>query len=153
MQRPQLVKGNMQLFSVDQQRSQALEAHAASFASFKVSNSVFLCRLWKVFTIHVTTFVPHHWLGNGGHACTGCGKWEFFNTYLFCFKDPQCWSNNFQVACDWARGPARCLIFLTLKSFNLIDCTYLLFHQDLLHVWLHSWRIIIGSCCEVDNQS
>lgn len=35
-QRPQLVKGNMQLFSVDQQRSQALEAHAASFASFKV---------------------------------------------------------------------------------------------------------------------
>ena len=36
LQRPQLVKGNMQLFSVDQQRSQALEAHAASFASFKV---------------------------------------------------------------------------------------------------------------------
>jgi hypothetical protein len=35
-QRPQLVKGNMQLFSVEQQRSQALEAHAASFASFKV---------------------------------------------------------------------------------------------------------------------
>ena len=27
---------NMQLFSVDQQRSQALEAHAASFAQFKV---------------------------------------------------------------------------------------------------------------------
>lgn len=35
-QRPQLVKGNMQLFSVDQQRSQALESHAAAFASFKV---------------------------------------------------------------------------------------------------------------------
>ncbi|KAI4382760.1 hypothetical protein MLD38_008678 [Melastoma candidum] len=35
-ERPQLVKGNMQLFSVDQQRSQALEAHAASFGSFKV---------------------------------------------------------------------------------------------------------------------
>lgn len=35
-ERPQLVKGNMQLFSVDQQRSQALEAHAAVFASFKV---------------------------------------------------------------------------------------------------------------------
>ena len=30
------MKGNMQLFSVDQQRSQALEAHAASFATFKV---------------------------------------------------------------------------------------------------------------------
>eukprot|EP00252_Welwitschia_mirabilis_P023463 TRINITY_DN662_c0_g1_i4.p1 TRINITY_DN662_c0_g1~~TRINITY_DN662_c0_g1_i4.p1 ORF type:complete len:1707 (+),score=385.71 TRINITY_DN662_c0_g1_i4:318-5438(+) len=38
-ERPQLVKGNMQLFSVDQQRSQALEAHAASFASFKVSGN------------------------------------------------------------------------------------------------------------------
>uniref|UniRef100_A0A166BZ42 Clathrin heavy chain n=1 Tax=Daucus carota subsp. sativus TaxID=79200 RepID=A0A166BZ42_DAUCS len=37
--RPQLVKGNMQLFSVDQQRSQALEAHAASFASFKVQGN------------------------------------------------------------------------------------------------------------------
>ncbi|XP_010461980.1 PREDICTED: clathrin heavy chain 2 isoform X1 [Camelina sativa] len=35
-ERQQLVKGNMQLFSVDQQRSQALEAHAASFAQFKV---------------------------------------------------------------------------------------------------------------------
>ncbi|KAJ6350385.1 hypothetical protein OIU78_006534 [Salix suchowensis] len=34
--RQQLVKGNMQLFSVDQQCSQALEAHAASFAHFKV---------------------------------------------------------------------------------------------------------------------
>ncbi|KAK1613065.1 hypothetical protein QYE76_036738 [Lolium multiflorum] len=35
-ERPQLVKGNMQLFSVGQQRSQALEAHAASFATIKV---------------------------------------------------------------------------------------------------------------------
>ncbi|KAF5736560.1 Clathrin heavy chain 1 [Tripterygium wilfordii] len=35
-ERQQLVKGNMQLFSVDQQRSQALEAHAAAFAQFKV---------------------------------------------------------------------------------------------------------------------
>ncbi|KAL3681952.1 hypothetical protein R1sor_024908 [Riccia sorocarpa] len=38
-ERPQLVKGNMQLFSVDQQRSQALEAHAAAFATFKVSGN------------------------------------------------------------------------------------------------------------------
>ena len=36
LQRPQLVKGNMQLYSVEQNRSQALEAHAASFATFKV---------------------------------------------------------------------------------------------------------------------
>ncbi|CAN1259474.1 Clathrin heavy chain 2 [Linum perenne] len=35
-ERQQLVKGNMQLFSVEQQRSQALEAHAAAFAQFKV---------------------------------------------------------------------------------------------------------------------
>ncbi|RZC78063.1 hypothetical protein C5167_002277 [Papaver somniferum] len=35
-ERPQLVKGNMQLFSVEQQRSQSLEAHAASFASHKI---------------------------------------------------------------------------------------------------------------------
>ncbi|XP_058100764.1 clathrin heavy chain 2-like isoform X2 [Magnolia sinica] len=38
-ERPQLVKGNMQLFSVDQQRSQALEAHAAAFATFKVAGN------------------------------------------------------------------------------------------------------------------
>ena len=37
------MKGNMQLFSVDQQRSQALEAHAASFAQFKVNYPVLLC--------------------------------------------------------------------------------------------------------------
>ncbi|CAL5424607.1 unnamed protein product [Camellia sinensis] len=46
-ERPQLVKGSMQLFAVDQQRSQALEAHAASFASFKVAGnekpSVLIC--------------------------------------------------------------------------------------------------------------
>nr|PNR52339.1 hypothetical protein PHYPA_008713 [Physcomitrium patens] len=35
-ERPALVKGNMQLFSVDQQRSQALEAHAAVFASIEL---------------------------------------------------------------------------------------------------------------------
>nr|GMC59170.1 clathrin heavy chain 1 [Ipomoea batatas] len=38
-ERPQLVKGNMQLFSVDQQRSQALESHAAAFASFRVAGN------------------------------------------------------------------------------------------------------------------
>lgn len=44
LQRPQLVKGNMQLFSVDQQRSQALEAHAAAFATFRV----ILSSLWSI---------------------------------------------------------------------------------------------------------
>lgn len=36
----------MQLFSVDQQRSQALEAHAAAFAQFKVRNFMFLSFLF-----------------------------------------------------------------------------------------------------------
>ena len=35
--RPQLVKGFMQLYSVEQQRSQALEAHAAAFTSLKLT--------------------------------------------------------------------------------------------------------------------
>ena len=34
--RPALVKGFMQLYSVDQKRSQALEAHAAAFSTIKV---------------------------------------------------------------------------------------------------------------------
>ncbi|EIE26635.1 clathrin heavy chain [Coccomyxa subellipsoidea C-169] len=38
-ERPQLVKGFMQLFSVDQKRSQALEAHAAAFSTLKAPGS------------------------------------------------------------------------------------------------------------------
>ncbi|XP_062075441.1 uncharacterized protein LOC133779503 [Humulus lupulus] len=38
LERQNLVKGNMQLFSVEQHRSQALEAHAAAFAQFNVRN-------------------------------------------------------------------------------------------------------------------
>lgn len=41
------MKGNMQLFSVEQQRSQALEAHAASFAQFKV------CLFVHVFLLNI----------------------------------------------------------------------------------------------------
>ena len=36
MCRPALVKGFMQLYSVEQKRSQALEAHAAAFSTIKV---------------------------------------------------------------------------------------------------------------------
>ena len=54
------MKGNMQLFSVDQQRSQALEAHAASFATFKVSVSypslLFLFYLFLVLVIYQPLF-------------------------------------------------------------------------------------------------
>lgn len=35
-ERPQLVKGYMQLYSVEQGRSQALEAHAAAFTTLKL---------------------------------------------------------------------------------------------------------------------
>ena len=35
--RPAMAKGFMQLYSFEQQKSQPLEAHAASFASVKVS--------------------------------------------------------------------------------------------------------------------
>ena len=35
--RPHLVKGFMQLYSVEQKRSQALEAHAAAFSTIKAS--------------------------------------------------------------------------------------------------------------------
>jgi len=37
--RPQLVKGNMQLYSMEQQRSQALEAHAAAFSTHQVQGN------------------------------------------------------------------------------------------------------------------
>lgn len=38
--RPQLARGLMQLFSVEQQKSQPLEAHAAAFSTVKVCMSV-----------------------------------------------------------------------------------------------------------------
>ncbi|KAF4346608.1 hypothetical protein G4B88_022023 [Cannabis sativa] len=62
-ERPQLVKGNMQLFSVDQQRSQALEAHAASFATFKVAGnenpSILICFASKSFNAGQVTSKLH----------------------------------------------------------------------------------------------
>jgi len=45
----------MQLFSVDQQRSQALEAHAASFAQFKVWVSLNII-LNFFFVLHLLPF-------------------------------------------------------------------------------------------------
>lgn len=38
-ERPQLARGFMQLFSVDQQKSQPLEAHAAAFATVKFAGA------------------------------------------------------------------------------------------------------------------
>lgn len=52
----------MQLFSVDQQRSQALEAHAAAFASFKVrlflALSLSNCTVFITFVIFPLKQVP-----------------------------------------------------------------------------------------------
>lgn len=97
LQRPQLVKGNMQLFSVDQQRSQALEAHAASFATFKVwfchSYVVYFCLFWVVYLISLIN--------------TGCREWESFNSYLFCIQELQCWTSCFKDAYYWTWCPAR----------------------------------------------
>ena len=42
--RPHLVKGYMQLYSVEQKRSQALEAHAAAFSTIKASHPCMLVR-------------------------------------------------------------------------------------------------------------
>ena len=50
-ERPQLVKGNMQLFSVEQHRSQALETQAASFATCKVPGYDQSCALIGFATI------------------------------------------------------------------------------------------------------
>ncbi|PQQ11752.1 Clathrin heavy chain 1 [Prunus yedoensis var. nudiflora] len=62
-ERPQLVKGNMQLFSVEQKRSQALEAHAASFATFKVPGnenpSILICFASKSFNAGQVTSKLH----------------------------------------------------------------------------------------------
>ncbi|PON57561.1 Clathrin, heavy chain [Parasponia andersonii] len=62
-ERQHLVKGNMQLFSVDQQRSQALEAHAASFASYKVVGndnlSILICFASKSFNAGQVTSKLH----------------------------------------------------------------------------------------------
>ncbi|PON85444.1 Clathrin, heavy chain [Trema orientale] len=62
-ERQHLVKGNMQLFSVDQQRSQALEAHAASFASYKVvgneNPSILICFASKSFNAGQVTSKLH----------------------------------------------------------------------------------------------
>ncbi|KAM7261133.1 hypothetical protein ACFE04_026608 [Oxalis oulophora] len=53
LERPQLVKGNMQLFSVEQQRSQALEAHDASFAQLKLAEALVLQMLAKALALQM----------------------------------------------------------------------------------------------------
>ncbi|KAK3233841.1 hypothetical protein CYMTET_55889 [Cymbomonas tetramitiformis] len=49
-ERPSLVKGNMQLYSCDQQRSQALEAHAASFGTVPGSGATVIAFATKSLT-------------------------------------------------------------------------------------------------------
>ena len=51
LEKPQLIKRNMQLFSVEQHRSQALETQAASFATCKVPGNDQSCALIGFATI------------------------------------------------------------------------------------------------------
>ena len=54
--RPQLVKGTMKLFSVDQQRNQALEGHAATFATLRVCISIYIMHYVLYFLILKSIF-------------------------------------------------------------------------------------------------
>ncbi len=72
---PQLAKGNMQLYSVEQKRSQALEAHAAAFASVKVCwDEDILCTIVHVQQIRACVCDAVHcttiWLLFCTHSCT-----------------------------------------------------------------------------------
>ena len=57
--RPALVKGYMQLYSVDQKRSQALEAHAAAFSTIKARccSCVHAAAVCYVYYLHFVLFV------------------------------------------------------------------------------------------------
>lgn len=99
-QRPALVKGNMQLFSVDQQRSQALEAHAAAFASIEVlwsttveelmvSNIIVFFSRVKKLGLHVTFWFCCNCSASRkrsslhpNHICdeSNCGRAAYFQT-------------------------------------------------------------------------
>lgn len=121
LQKPQLVKGNMQLFSTDQQRSQALEAHAASFATFKVwlLPSILFCFFYGIY-VNVQLFCC------GANLfcvifilmlCTGCRERKSFNSNLFCLKDLECWTNYIKAAYYWTWCSAR-------SNFSSIDISF-----------------------------
>lgn len=107
----------MQLFSVDQQRSQALEAHAASFATFKVWVSFAFCFIW-VFHLWLCSVIFIFML------FTGCREWKSVNSNLFCLKDLECWTTYIQTACYWTWCPARSVnsslaVVLTYKCMHV----------------------------------
>lgn len=86
----------MQLFSVEQQRSQALEAHAASFATFKVRFFISypIAREIHDTVTGYTVLDPYSFVLH-----TGCREREPFNPYLLCFKVLQRWTSYIKDAC------------------------------------------------------
>lgn len=66
VRRPQLAKGFMQLYSFEQAKSQALEAHAAAFATIKVRASIPCCLTCKHMLLQSFVVMLH-----GG--CAGSG--------------------------------------------------------------------------------
>ena len=64
----------MQLYSVDQQRSQALEAHAASFAQFKVFILECLLHFKMLLFIASVGFIPFLFAHLFSNSCIGSWK-------------------------------------------------------------------------------
>lgn len=135
----------MQLFSVDQQRSQALEAHAASFASFKVrfSHTCFLVAVswWK--TLETESFIMALLRFFAPViSYTGCRKWEPIYSDMLCLKDIQCWTNYIKVARNWTWCPAR-LLTLSFHKTNAESYIYLsiyLYIYSLLYIVHMLWK-------------
>jgi hypothetical protein len=84
--RPQLVKGFMQLYSVEQKRSQALEAHAAAFSTLTATGtgqqSIVISFAQKTFTngvlnskLHVIELGAQPGAGDG-KGCPKGGGWD-----------------------------------------------------------------------------
>lgn len=110
IQRPQLVKGNMQLYSVDQQRSQALEAHAASFATFRVhlSSHTFDVFLHSVYVNQVTNV----------YTCLGIHNRRFQEMtripFLYLLHQKPLTLVNFRQSCTLLNSVLKVVIYVFL---------------------------------------
>ncbi|KAK4579547.1 hypothetical protein RGQ29_029281 [Quercus rubra] len=123
-ERPQLVKGNMQLFSIDQQRSQALEAHAASFAQFKTLNAGQITSKLHIIELGAQQFMNIGsrtlrilmWFGIKWEPSrqAECRKPSFTKKQADLFFPPD-FADDFQLQCRISPDP----IFLTAEASSL----------------------------------